>query len=93
MRKYLVTLRRVLIGVSLSFLLGLSQAKAEVLEALILQGSATRIVAAAAIDTPSVEVDIAQIVQVKRNSSTRLKLWVLDTRLILVPRLQPGKDV
>jgi CHAT domain-containing protein len=68
LRKYFVTLRRVLIGVSLSFLLGLSQGRAEffpmsVPEPLILRDWATPIVAAAPIDTPSVEVHIAQLVQ------------------------------
>lgn len=77
MRKYLVTLGRVLIGVSLSCLLGLSQGKAEFFptsvelavsgkqEKLIFQeATATRLVAAAPIDsTPSVEVDMTQLMQ------------------------------
>ena len=77
MRKYLVTLGRVLIGVSLSCLLGLSQGKAEFFptsvelgvsgeqEPLIFQeATATVLTAAAPIDsTPSVDVDIAQLVQ------------------------------
>lgn len=77
LRKYLVTLGRVLIGVSLSCLLGLSQGKAEFFptsvelgvsgdqELLILQeATATRLIAAAPIDsTPSVEVDTVQLVQ------------------------------
>lgn len=77
MRKYLVTLGCVLIGVSLSCVLGLSQGKAEFVptsvnpsfsgerEPLILQETrAMRRIAAAPIDsTPSVDVDIAQLVQ------------------------------
>jgi CHAT domain-containing protein len=70
LRKYFVTLGLVLIGVSLSFLLGLSQGRAEffpmsVRERLILrEARATPIVSASAIDsTPSVEINIAQLVQ------------------------------
>lgn len=61
MRKYIITLRLVLIGVSLSFLLELSQGKFEFLSIAVRE---PLILAAAAIDsTPSVEVDIAQLVQ------------------------------
>ena len=70
MHKYIVILTRVLIGVSLSLLLGLSQGKAEFFPMLVREGlivretGATPIVSAFPIgSTPSVEINIAQLVQ------------------------------
>ena len=70
MHKYIVILTRVLIGVSLSLLLGLSQGKAEFFPMLVREGLivretwATPIVSAFPIgSTPSVEINIAQLVQ------------------------------
>lgn len=62
MYKYIVTLILMLIGVSLSFLLGLSQGRAEFFPLSMRQPLILR--AGAAIDsTPRVEVNIAQLVQ------------------------------